>query len=189
MSQILHPWHILLVSLAGWMNREQRLVIEYLQEENRILKEHLKGQRVRYTDKQRRRLAVKAKALGRWLLIQLDTIVTPDTLLGWHRKLIAKKYDGSAKRGPGRPRIMREIERLIVAIAQNNPGWGYLRIVGALDNLGHKVARTTIANVLARHGIQPGPKRKTTWNQFLSAHWAVMAALGHPVLRGTSYVL
>ena len=85
------------------MNREQGLVIEYLQEENRILKEHLKGKRVRYTDKQRRRIAVKAKALGRWLLIQLDTIVTPDTLVGWQRKLIAKKYDGSAKRGPGRP--------------------------------------------------------------------------------------
>ena len=87
-------------------------------------KEHLKGKRIRYTDKQRRRLAAKAKVLGRTILRQLNTLATPDTLLAWHRNLIAKKYDGSAKRGPGRPRIMREIEALIVPIAQNNPGLG-----------------------------------------------------------------
>ena len=149
------------------MNREQQQIIEYLQTENSILKEHLSRKRIRYTDKQRRRLAAKAKVLGRTVLGQLDTLVTPDTLLAWHRKLIAKKYDGSAKRGPGRPRIMRELEVLIVRMAHDNPTWGYLRIKGALKNLGHTVARTTIANILARHGIEPAPERKTTWKEFL----------------------
>ena len=158
------------------MNREQQQIIEYLQTENSILKEHLKGRRISYTDKERRRLAVMAKALGRKILGQLDTLVTPDTLLAWHRKLIAKKYDGSSKRGRGRPRIMREIEALTVRMAHNNPNWGYLRIKGALQNLGHIVARTTIANILARHGLEPAPLRKTTWKKFLETHWDVLAA-------------
>ena len=124
MNTIIQPWQLLLTALAGWLNREQQQIVEYLQEENKVLKEHLKGKRIRYTDKQRRRLATKAKVLGRTILRQLNTLVTPDTLLVWHRNLIAKKDDGSAKRGPGRPRIMREIEALIITIAQNNPGWG-----------------------------------------------------------------
>jgi transposase InsO family protein len=119
-------------------------------------------------------LAAKAKALGRRALRKLDTIVTPDTLLRWHRQLIARKYDGSAKRGPGRPGIIKEVEALMVRIATENR-WGYLRIQGALANLGHTVARTTIANVLARHGIEPAPERKTTWRQFLRTHWDVLA--------------
>ncbi len=167
---------MVLMCLAGLMNREQHMVIDYLQEENKILKEHLSGKRIRYTDKQRRRLALKAKELGRKILGQIDTLVTPDTLLAWHRKLIAKKYDGSTKRGSGRPRIMQEIEALIVGMARDNPNWGYLRIVGALQNVGHKVARTTIANVLMRHGLEPAPERKTTWKQFLEMHWDVLTA-------------
>ena len=71
---------------------------------------------------------------------------------------------------------MREIETLIVAMAQNNPTWGYLRIKGALKNLGHTVARTTIATILARHGIEPARQRKTTWKDFLNTHWRVLAA-------------
>ena len=176
MNAIIQPWQLLLITLASWLNREQQQIIEYLQTENSILKEHLNRKRIRYTDKQRRRLATKAKLLGRTVLGQLDTLVTPDTLLAWHRKLIARKYDGSSKRGPGRPRVMREIEALIVRMAHDNPTWGYLRIKGALQNLGHRVARTTIANILARHGIEPAPERKTTWKQFLSAHLRVLTA-------------
>ena len=176
MNAIIQPWQLLLITLASWLNREQQQIIEYLQTENSILKEHLKGRRISYTDKQRRRLAVIAKALGRKILGQLDTLVTPDTLLAWHRKLIAKKYNGSSKRGLGRPRIMREMETLIVRMAHDNPNWGYLRIKGALKNLGHTVARTTIANILARHGIEPAPQRKTTWKEFLKAHFDVLAA-------------
>lgn len=89
--------------------------------------------------------------------------------------MVAKKYDGSSKRGPGRPRISQELEDLIVRMATENR-WGYLRIRGALANLGHIVARTTIANVLARHGIEPAPERSSTWKDFLKTHWEVLAA-------------
>ena len=177
MGPMLDAWLVIVVALAARLNREQGKALEYLLAENKVLKEQLKarGGRLRFTDKQRRLLAAKAKALGRAALKKLDTVVMPDTLLRWHRQLIAEKYDGSAKRRPGRPRIMKEIEALIVCMATENK-WGYLRIAGALKNLGHTVARTTIANVLARHGIEPAPERKTTWKEFLRSHWDVLAA-------------
>jgi putative transposase len=133
---------------------------------------------VRLNDDQRRRLAAKAKGLGRKLLAEVATIVTPETLLAWHRKLIAQKYDGSGKRGPGRPRTAGEIEALVVGMAQENRDWGYRRIQGALSNLGHELARSTIAEILERHGIEPAPERsrKTTWKQFLSRHCELMVA-------------
>ncbi len=114
--------------MAGWINRQQLDVIEYLKEENRVLREHLKGKWIRFTDEQRRRLAAKAKSLGRKVLRELDTLVTPDTLLAWHRNLIARKYDGGAKRGPGRPPVMDEIRRLVVQMARENITWGYTRM-------------------------------------------------------------
>ena len=98
MISILHPWQIVVLALAGWINRQQLEVIEYLAEENRVLREQLKGKRIRFTDEQRRRLAAKAKKLGRNVLRALDTVVTPDTLLAWYRKLIAQKWDYSSKR-------------------------------------------------------------------------------------------
>ena len=96
----------------------------------------------------------------------------------WHRRLVAQKWDFSNRRGPGRPGIMREISQLIVRMAQENPGWGYTRIQGALANLSHVVARGTISNVLKRNGIEPAPERskRTTWSTFLKAHWKVLAA-------------
>ena len=93
MTNVIQPFHLLLIALAGWFNRHQQAVIDYLIEENRVLKEQLEGQRLRFTDEQRRRLAVKAKVLGRRALDEIETLVTPDTLLAWHRKLIAKKMD------------------------------------------------------------------------------------------------
>jgi putative transposase len=174
---MIDAWFIVVVALAARLNREQDKALEYLLAENRVLKEQLKarGGRIWFTDKQRCLLAAKAKALGRKALKKLDTLVTPDTLFRWHRQLVAQKYDGSSKRGPGRPRIMKEIEALIVRMATENR-WGYLRIRGALANLGHIVARTTIANVLARHGIDPAPERKSTWREFLRSHLDVLAA-------------
>jgi len=108
----------------------------------------------------------------------LTTIVTPATLLAWHRKLIAKKYDGSRQRGPGRPRTPDEIRRLVVRLATENRDWGYRRIQGALANLGHEVARGTIANLLKEHGLEPAPERerKTTWKEFLCRHRDVIVA-------------
>ena len=126
------------------MNHRQLQVIEYLREENRVLREQLGDRRVRLNDNQRRRLAVKAKALGRKALAEVASIVTPETLLAWHRKLIAQKYDGTAHRSPGRPRTVYEIEALVVRMAEENRDWGYRRIEGALSNLGHELARSTI---------------------------------------------
>jgi len=167
-----------LISIAGWMNQQQQQAIEYLREENKVLREQLGGRRLRFTEDQRRRLAVKAKGLGHRALAAVATIVTPETLLAWHRKLIARKYDGTAGRGPGRPRTDHEIESLVIQIATENRDWGYTRILGALSNLGHNLARGTVANILKRHGIEPAPERsrRTTWKEFLTQHWELIVA-------------
>ena len=98
--------------------------------------------------------------------MQLDTIVSPYTLLQWHRRLVALNWNFVHRRGPGRPRIMREISELIARMARENPGWGYTRMQGALANLNHRVGRGTIANVLKRSGIEPLPERgkRTPWS-------------------------
>src|SRR3979411_2027693 len=139
MPRILDPFRFVLIAVAGWMNQHQLQIIDYLREENRVLREQLGGRRVRFNDDQRRRLAAKAKGLGRKLLAQVATIVTPETLLAWHRKLIAQKYDGTGKRGPGRPGALGEIEALVVRMAKENENWGYRRIQGALSNLGRDI--------------------------------------------------
>ena len=177
MINIIHPFHLLVIALAGWLNRHQQAVIDYLIEENRVLKDQLEGQRLRFTDEQRIRLAVKAKVLGRRVLDEIETLVTPDTLLAWHRKLIAKKWTYPRK-GPGRPRITQEITDLVLRMASENISWGYDRIQGALANLGHIIAPNTVKNILKRHGIDPAPERKKrpSWITFLKAHWDVIAA-------------
>ena len=163
---------------AGWVHRQQLIVIEFLQAENRLLKDRLRGRRIRFTDAERALLARKAKAVGRKALFELETIVSPDTLLRWHRRLVAQKWNFAERRGVGRPGIMRHISELIVRMAQENRGWGYTRIQGALTNLNHKVGRGTIANVLKRNGIEPAPERskRTPWSTFLKAHWKVLCA-------------
>src|SRR5688572_8454971 len=143
MPRVLDPFRFVLVAVAGWMNQRQLHAIEYLREENRILREQLGGRRLLLNDDQRRRLAVRAKGLGRKLLAEVATIVTPATLLRWHQRLIAQKYDGSDKRGPGRPRTVAEIEKVVVMMAKQNRDWGYRLIHCALSNLGHKLARST----------------------------------------------
>jgi transposase InsO family protein len=170
------PLKFLVVLLAGWLCRHQQEAIEYLQEENRILREQLGGTRLRFTDAQRRRLARKAKRLGRRRFREFSPLVTPDTLLRWYRELVAEKYDGSSKRGPGRPRIEGEIQRMIIRMALENPRWGYTRIRGALMNLGHEIGRNTIKRVLAENGIDPAGRRPMASKTFLRAHWGAIAA-------------
>ena len=170
------PLRFLLLMCAGWVNRQQHQMIEYLQEENRVLREQLGGKRFQFTDAQRRRLARRAKPIGRRGLREISTVVTPDTLLRWYRELVAKKYDGSQKRGPGRPRIAEEIQRLIIEMAVDNPRWGYTRIQGALANLGYAIGRNTIKRIMAENGIDPAGRRPTTWKTFLKAHWGAIAA-------------
>ena len=149
----------LLLVLAGWVNRQQQDVIDYLREENRVLRARLRGKRLRLSDYDRRRLAVKAQALGREALAQIVSIATPATLLRWYRYLIAAKYDGSKNRSSGRPPTAKDIRELMVRMAWENPTWGYTRLRGALKNLGHELARNTIKRVLAEHGIAPAPER------------------------------
>ena len=168
----------LMLVFAGWVNRSQQDIIEYLQEENRVLREQLGGRRLRFTDRQRRRLAAKAKAIGRKGLFEIPRLVTPDTLLRWHRRLIGKKYDGSKSRTAGRPKTAVEIEQLIIRMAGDNPRWGYTGIRGALRNSGHEIGRNTIKRILLDNGFDPAPHRKKgmSWETFLKAHWGAIAA-------------
>ena len=122
---------------------------------------------------------MKGKAIGRKKLADIATIATPDTILAWYRRLIARKYDGSHKRGPGRPRVRRDIGELVVRMATENPRWGYTRIQGALKQLDLRVGRSTIARLLAEHGLEPSPERgkRMPWRTFLRAHWGAIAAM------------
>lgn len=160
-----------MIGLAGWLNRHQQVVINYLIEENRVLKEQLEGHRLRFTNEQRIRLAVKAKVLGRPVLDALETLVTPDTLLAWHRRLIAKKWTYAGTR-PGRPRVGQEVTDWVLRMATENMSWGYDRIQGALANLGHVIAPNTVKNILKSHGTEPAPEReqRTSWKGFLKTH-------------------
>ncbi len=162
----------LLLFFAGWVNRKQQDSIDYLKEENRILLKRLEGHSLRLTNDERRRLAVKGKALDRKDLNELAGIVKPETILAWYRNLVGKKYDGSANRSPGRPKTSKEIADLVVMMSLDNPGWGYTTIRNALRNIGHEIGRTTVKRILLDHGIEPAPerKRKTTWKSFLKIH-------------------
>ena len=164
---------MLLAALVGWFDQRQQAAVAYLVEENRILRGHVRG-RLRLTDEERRRLARHGHRLGRRRLGEVATIVTPDTILRWHRQLIARKWTYAKRRG-GRPRVLAETRRLVVRMAEENPTWGYTRIVGALKNVGHRVSRSTIARILKAHGIPPVPERPTSWQTFLHAHWGAIA--------------
>ena len=152
---------------------------EYLAAENRILHAQVGG-RLRLSDPERVTLAEIGKRLGRKALEQAACVAKPDTILGWYRKLVAQKFDGSKKRTyPGRPRVTREAEEFIVRFAKENSGWGYDRIAGALANLGHCVSDQTIGNILKRHGLGPAQKRSQTisWKDFIASHMSVMAGM------------
>jgi transposase InsO family protein len=169
------PLQLLLATFGGWVNRDQANVVGYLIEENRVLKEQLGDRRLRLSDGQRRRLAAKGKVLGRRLLAKVATIVTPDTILRWHQRLIASKWTRRTKR-VGRPGLMKAINELIVRMATDNSSWGYCRIQGEMKKLGHRVAPSTIASTLKSHGIPPSPDRPTSWRTFLQTHADVIAA-------------
>jgi transposase InsO family protein len=169
------PLQLLVATLMGWFQSGQYEIIEYLREENRVLKTQLRGKRVRLTDDDRRRLAVLGARLGRRILAEVATIVTPDTILRWHRQLIARKWTYPRHR-PGRPGVLLEIRRLAVRMATENPSWGYTRIQGALKSLDHRVARSTIAAILKQQGIPPSDERPTSWQTFLRAHWRALVA-------------
>lgn len=171
-------WHFIVAMVAGWLCREQEGVIGYLQEENRVLRELIGNKRLRFTDAQRRRLARRGKLVGSRRLRELGSVVTPETILRWYRQLVAKKYDGSKKRGMGRPATPDRIREFILTLARENRSWGYTRIRDVLRSLGHEVGRTTIQTILKEHGFDPAPRRKrqVTWAEFLRVHWGAIAA-------------
>src|SRR5262245_9657978 len=159
--------------LIGWLDRQEREALAYLIEENRVLRAQLRARPLLLSDDDRRRLAVRAVRLGRRALDQVATIVTPDTLLRWHRQLVARKWTYARK--SRRCGVLGEIRRLVVRMAEDNPTWGYTRIQGALKNVGHRVGRSTIARVLKGHGLPPVPERPTSWRTFLHAHQNAIA--------------
>ena len=171
-------WKHLLAYITGTVDQELLLRNEYLVTENRILRDQLKG-RVRLRDGERKALAEIGRKLSKQALQEVAQIVTPATILAWHRKLVAQKFDGSAQRkAPGRPPLDPELEALVVRMAQENRSWGYDRIVGALANLGLTVSAQTVGNILKRHGIPPAPERQTTttWKEFIRTHMDVLVA-------------
>jgi len=170
-------WARILAYITGTVDQELLLRNEYLAAENRILRGKLEG-RLRLSDAERAKLGEIGHRLGSKALGEVANAALPDTILAWYRRLVARKFDGSkARRNPGRPRVERSLEQLIIRMAKENPDWGYDRIVGALANLGYEVSDQTVGNVLQRHGLPPAPERKltTTWATFIRAHLAVLA--------------
>ena len=152
-------WKHLLAYITRTVDQKLLLRNEYLVTENRMLRHQIKG-RVRLNDGERKTLAEIGQKLGKQALAEVATIVKPDTILAWHRMLIAQKFDGSKQRKAlGRPEIDRELEALVVRMAQENRAWGYDRIVGALADLGYTISDQTVGNILKRHGLPPAPER------------------------------
>jgi transposase InsO family protein len=171
-------WKGLLAYITGSVDQELLLRNEYLVTENRILRQQLPG-RVRLSDGERKTLATIGKKLGKQALEEIATIVKPDTILAWHRRLVAKKFDGSSQRKAlSRPPVDAVLEALVVRMAQENRSLGYDRIAGALAHLGHTISDQTVGNILKRHGILPAPERKktTTWKEFIRTHMDVLVA-------------
>jgi transposase InsO family protein len=169
-------WARMLAYITGTVDQELLVRNEYLAAENRILKAQIKG-RLLLSEADKATLAEIAHRLGRKALEEVAAAAKPDTIVGWYRKLIANKFDGSRFRGSaGRPRVDEETERLVVQMAKENPTWGYDRIVGALANLGQRLSDQTVGNILRRHGVPPAPKRKhtTSWKDFIRAHMDVL---------------
>ena len=182
MSFILHPWQLLLVILAGWVNQQQQQIIEFQRTEIEVLKEKLGKKRIILNDDQRRRLAVKGQSPG------------PEGLAG-DRRPVHAGHDPPLASGTDRPemglqrpngrrsrdgrRLRRRSRSWSLQMARENPSWGYDRIQGALANLGHEISDQTVGNILKAHGIEPAPERKrqTTWKTFLKSHWDVLGAI------------
>ena len=170
-----YPVRFFLLVLVGTAFRQHQAVIKYLLAENQTLREHLGDRKARFTPRQRRRLAESGKALGRALLLQYATLVTPDTILRWYRNLAAAKYTAKPL---GRPRKREALAPLLLRLVEENPSFGYTRLRGVLFNLGYTPGRSTIKRVLDDHGVVPAPERdrQPSWRQFLATHWDGLAA-------------
>ncbi len=171
-------WKTVLAYITGTVDQELLMRNDYLVAENRILRNQITG-RIRLTNGERITLATLGKQLGKKALADVVSVVKPETLLAWHRKLIAKKFESSmSPRAPGRPPIAQAIEDLVVRFAKENRQWGYTRIIGALKHVGYTVSHQTVGNILKRHNLLPAPTRRktTTWREFIRAHLDILVA-------------
>ena len=173
-------WLTLVTCLAYCIDKELWKAVDSLKEQVKVLKEKQeKDKRILLNNHQRMRLAAKATRLTRRLLEKTSVLFTPDTILGWHRKLVAQKHDGSDNcKNPGRPKISQETTDLVIRFKQENPHRGYTRIRDYIVYLGYKIGETTVKNILLENGYDPEPDltRKTTWKEFIKSHWSVLAA-------------
>ena len=171
------PWKRMLAYINGGVDENLLRRIEYLLEENRVLRNQIQ-KRILLTDHERRTLAERAIALGK-LMADTVTIVKPETILKRHRTLVAKKFDGSRfRKRHGRPCTQAKLEDLVVRLARDNPSWGYDRIAGAVHNLGHNISDQAVGNILLRNGLGSSPERRrnTTWASFIRQHQDVLWA-------------
>jgi transposase InsO family protein len=179
-SRSFAPLQFLVLVVASWIQRVQARRLDYVLAENRVLRARLGAKRVRLTEPERRLLAEKGRAVGRKLLDGLSALATPDTILRWYRSLVAAKYDGSSKRTRPTDAARKAVDATthLVTMARENPTWGYTRLRGAMANVGFELGRSTIARILAHHGIEPAPRRgkAMSWKTFLAAHWGAIAA-------------
>jgi hypothetical protein len=177
------PLQFVMAMMAHAINERMALKLEYLQEEAHVLREVFKEttgrKRIPFTDEQRRRLAIRGKALTPDERETCCHLVRPNTILDWFRRLAAQKYDSSKqRRKPGRPRKAADIRELVIRIANENIGWGYTKIRDAMRGLKIDIGRTTVANILVEAGLEPAPERtrKRTWKHFLRSHWETLYA-------------
>ncbi len=160
-----------IATITRLLCRELTLQNEYLHQENKILKSKIK-KRIVFTDDERRRLVEAALAMGKDLMEQVVTIVTPKTILAWQRRLENEKWDYSdrRKKNPGRPRVAQDIEQIVCRMARENE-WGYSRIQGELKKLDIIISKSSVANILRRNGLPPSPEREgLSWREFLDRH-------------------
>src|SRR5215468_10364904 len=171
-------WKTMLAYVTGTVDENLLLRIEYLVAENRILRDQIKG-RLQLSDAERQTLAEIGARLGKQALAEVATIVQPDTILGWNRKLAAQKFDGSKQRKSlGRSRVDKELEDWVVRMAKENHSWGYDRIAGALAELGYDISDQSVGNILKRRGLPTAPERQktTTWKACIRTHMEVLWA-------------
>ena len=171
-------WKQLRAYLTGTVDQALLLRNEYWVTENRLLRHQITG-RVRLTDGERKTRAEIGKKLGTQALKEVAHVVKPDTIFGWHKKLVAQKCEGAKQRQtPGRPKVDQELADLVVRLAQEHRSWGYDRLVGALANLGDTISDQTVGNILKRHGLPTAPERQTTttWKECIRTPLDVLVA-------------
>lgn len=172
----------LLTCLTALIDKQHRIAIEYLKEENKILREQLQDKygvkRIILTKKQKQRLAKKAKPLGRKLLGETTLLFKPATILGWYRDLIGRKYDGSANRKGGRRKISKEKVDWVIKLATENPNWGAGRISNYMKYLKMEISKPSVWRIMVDHGFDPNSQTRSlgNWKRFIKSHFEVLAA-------------